>query len=90
MTITGSSPSPMKAGTTAQILITTSNPNAQILVNINWPTGGHAFPAGSGTTDGQGNGTITVSVPAGCNGSVQVLGYSNNSGDGNATLQCAP
>jgi hypothetical protein len=79
------------AGQPGSVTVHTSNPNAQVNVFVkSWPGGGPS-PQNLGTTDGSGNGTITISTtPAGCSGSVGLWIHTSNSGDVSTTATCGP
>lgn len=90
VTITGTNPSPLKGGGTGYVLVHSSQPNANVELNINWPNGAHDFPAGFVKTGGDGNGSVAVTVPGGCSGSGQVMISSDISGGGGGSVSCTP
>jgi hypothetical protein len=68
VSITSTTPSPLKQGAAGSVVIHTSSPNVQFIVNVTWQTGGF-FPMTNGgggyTTDGSGDYNLGFNVPSG-------------------------
>lgn len=89
--ITGTNPAPLKGGQPGSVLVQTKHPNTQVLINIVWPSGVSDFPAGQGSTDSSGNGSIQINaVPVGCNGAVQIHALASDGSQFSTSLPCTP
>ncbi len=58
-------PSPLKQGTSNSVVIHTSQPNVQYIVNLTNQNGGFVPYTSGYSTDGSGNSTFTFSLPGG-------------------------
>jgi hypothetical protein len=97
VSITSTNPNPLKAGIAGSVVVHTSQPNIQLVVNFTNQTGGYN-PGSPTSTDGSGNYTFNFSLPsAGCtNGGNSTLKFwiiANFPGgviQPTITEQCAP